>query len=1023
MLVDCSVGSSTPIKFLIDSGADVNVIGGTDWRILESQFKSGTAALDLNTILPRNDIRAYATTKPMEVKYSFKATLEVIGFSKPIVTAEFLVVEEGTRSLLGRTTASDMELLKAGAMINTCEKSTVFPKMPGVKVRFSIDHSIPPVRNAYYNIPAAYRDEARQRLEQMEAKGIIERVTTAPTWISGMSAVPKGKMDFRLVVNMKAPNKAIKREYFRLPLIDEMKTKLHGAKFFTKLDLSDAFYHLELSEESRELTTFLSEHGMYRFTRLMFGVNCAPEVFQREMTRILKDVEHKIIYIDDVLLFAKTIDELRATVAEVLTILRSNNLTLNALKCEFDRTRLNFLGHELSENGFNIEASKVKDIQAFRQPSTSSELRSFLGLASFISPYIENFADISAPLWAVSTAQKWSWDKEQEVAFNLVKQSIIDSTISLGFFSDSDRTILYTDASPNALGAVLVQENEEGKPRVISFASKSLTATEKKYAQNQREALSAVWAVEHFSYFLLGRHFILKTDAQGMAFVLSRSREESKRALTRADGWALRLSPYNFEIEYIRGVDNIADPSSRLYCGDDDEFSEEISPWEVCVLEPQSAEILTEKEIRDCTMQDETLMQVIRSLETQSWPKNLSKFKSIAPDLNFINGILVKNGCFVIPEALRKKTLKIAHAGHPLEAKLKAILRRRVWWPGMAGDAEEWVKSCAVCAVNGRPERPPPMQRSFAPKGVWETIAVDFNGPYLKLGGISILVIIDLRSRYAIARPVKTTKFEHTKAVLDDVFEREGFPRAIKSDNGPPFNGEEYSNYCSMRGIQTIFSTPFFPQQNGLVEGFMKVINKAMAAALSTGASYQKELQAAVKSYNAADHSITRMPPEEVMTGRKIKRGLPLLNYGNAGHDEEFLDERDRTAKLQSKEREDSRRGAKPSRVKPGDTVIIERPSRGKGDSRFDPKRFTVLQENNGSLVLSDPGGQRLRRHISQAKKVQQWRDPASEVASEEVPADPANDTANANERPSRMKRPPQYLADYTRAIDANLKE
>ncbi|KXJ68142.1 hypothetical protein RP20_CCG005502 [Aedes albopictus] len=274
----------------------------------------------------------------------------------------------------------------------------------------------------------------------------------------------------------------------------------------------------------------------------------------------------------------------------------------------------------------------------------------------------------------------------------------------------------------------------------------------------------------------------------------------------------------------------------------------------------------------------------------------------------------------------------------------------------MAGDAEEWVKSCAVCAVNGRPERPPPMQRSFAPKGVWETIAVDFNGPYLKLGGISILVIIDLRSRYAIARPVKTTKFEHTKAVLDDVFEREGFPRAIKSDNGPPFNGEEYSNYCSMRGIQTIFSTPFFPQQNGLVEGFMKVINKAMAAALSTGASYQKELQAAVQSYNAADHSITRMPPEEVMTGRKIKRGLPLLNYGNAGHDEEFLDERDRTAKLQSKEREDSRRGAKPSRVKPGDTVIIERPSRGKGDSRFDPKRFTVLQENNGSLVLSDPG-------------------------------------------------------------------
>lgn len=309
-----------------------------------------------------------------------------------------------------------------------------------------------------------------------------------------MSAVPKGKNDFRLVVNMRAPNKAIKREYFRLPLIDEMKVKLHGAKYFTKLDLSDAFYHLELSEESRELTTFLSEAGMYRFTRLMFGVNCAPEVFQREMMRILKDVENKIVYIDDVLLFGNTIEELRKTAADVLQILRSNNLTLNNSKCEFDQSRIDFLGHELSEKGFNIEASKVKDIQKFRHPTTSSELRSFLGLASFVSSYIKNSAKISAPLWAVATAQKWCWGREQESAFELVKQRVIDSTMSLGFFSESDKTVLYTDASPNGLGAVLVQIDDKGTSRIISFASKSLTATERKYAQNQREALSAVWA-------------------------------------------------------------------------------------------------------------------------------------------------------------------------------------------------------------------------------------------------------------------------------------------------------------------------------------------------------------------------------------------------------------------------------------------------------------------------------------------------------------------------------------------------
>ncbi|XP_062538450.1 uncharacterized protein LOC134206739 [Armigeres subalbatus] len=597
VLIDCRVGSSRPISFLIDSGADANVLGGTDWDNLKSQVDAGDVQL-IPLKRPKCNLRAYASSNAMVVEFAFTATIEAIGCSKPTIPADFFVVRDGKRSLLGRTTASDMELLKVGQSINSCY-SSIFPKMPGVKVKFSVDESISPVRNAYYNIPAAYRDGARQRLEEMETRGIIEKVSTATQWISGMSAVPKGNKDFRLVVNMRAPNKAIKREYFRMPSIDEMRIKLHGAKFFSKLELCNAFYHLELSEESRDLTTFLSENGMYRFTRLIFGVNCAPEIFQREMMRVLKDIKNKIVYIDDILLFADTIEELRKTVARVLQILRMNNLSLNTDKCEFDKTHLKFLGHELNETGFNIDENKVKDIQKFRQPTTASELRSFLGLASFVSPYIKDFAEISSPLWAVISSLNWT------SGIRLIKDRIIHSTVSLGFFSQNDKTFLYTDASPRALGAVLVQQNQDGSNRIISFASKSLTPTEKKYAQNQREALSAVWAVEHFSYFLLGRHFVLRTDAQGMAFILRRTREESKRALTRADGWALRLSPYNYDIEYIRGHENIADPSSRLYEGEDEAFNEEVSPWEIC----PSPAFLTEEEIRESTKKDDVLLQ------------------------------------------------------------------------------------------------------------------------------------------------------------------------------------------------------------------------------------------------------------------------------------------------------------------------------------------------------------------------------------------------------------------------------
>ena len=266
--------------------------------------------------------------------------------------------------------------------------------------------------------------------------------------------------------------------------------------------------------------------------------------------------------------------------------------------------------------------------------------------------------------------------------------------------------------------------------------------------------------------------------------------------------------------------------------------------------------------------------------------------------------MLLKTGCVVMPEVLRKRSLEIAHAGHPSAAKLKSILRQRVWWPGMASDAQKWVDSCSTCAVTGMPERPTPMQRIFAPKAVWETIAVDFNGPYAKFGGIYIMVIVDYRSRYLVARPIKSTSFEKTKQVFEDVFEREGLPKFIKSDNGPPFNGEEYKRYCSERGITPVFSTPLFPQQNGLAEVHMKMVNKSISATVNK-TSYVEELREAFNAHNAAAHSITKLPPEEMMSGRKIKRGLPLANFEKVTIDAELLDDRDRAAKLEGKIRED----------------------------------------------------------------------------------------------------------------------
>lgn len=251
---------------LVDSGADVNVIGGEDWLRLQQEYKAGLANLTIVQPSNQKELRAYGTHRSMVVECTFEANIMASNGNTSPTKAMFYVIRNGTRSLLGRSTASDMGILHVNARINSLEKAnklTIFPKVPGLRIKFSIDETVPPVRNAYYNVPAAFREAAKNRLAEMESQGIIEKVTTASNWISGMSAVAKGKDDFRLVVNMRGPNRAINREYFRLPLLEEMKMKLHGSKYFTKLDLSNAFYHIELHPESRDLTTFLTENGKY----------------------------------------------------------------------------------------------------------------------------------------------------------------------------------------------------------------------------------------------------------------------------------------------------------------------------------------------------------------------------------------------------------------------------------------------------------------------------------------------------------------------------------------------------------------------------------------------------------------------------------------------------------------------------------------------------------------------------------------------------------------------------------------
>lgn len=417
-----------------------------------------------------------------------------------------------------------------------------------------------------------------------------------------MVVVPKGKDDIRLCINMRCPNEAIQREQFPLPVIETFLNKLRGATYFSRLDIMSAFHHVELHPDSRSITTFMTDRGLMRFKRLMFGINCAPEIFQRIITEMLACIDGVIVYIDDIVVAGKTREEHDRRLKQVLAALKENNAKLNTKKYVIGVNELEILGFKVSAMGISPSDEKVLALRNFRKPETKEQVRSFLGLVNFVGQFIPRLSTRTEPLRQFIRGDVAIFGKTQEDAFNDLREELSKNVRRLGFYDPKDTTELFVDASPVGLGAVLVQRDTSNIPRIVSFASKGLTTSERKYPQTQREALAVVWAVERFYLYLFGIKFTVFTDHKTLEYIYGGSHRENRRACTRAEGWALRLEPYDFKVKYIPGSTNISDVLSRLCCQVDHPFDDNAEHYLCAIGEKPVA--ITLDEIRRATKQN-----------------------------------------------------------------------------------------------------------------------------------------------------------------------------------------------------------------------------------------------------------------------------------------------------------------------------------------------------------------------------------------------------------------------------------
>ena len=266
-------------------------------------------------------------------------------------------------------------------------------RLKNTQIKLHIDKDITPVVQPCRRIPLAMRQKVKDELDRLERADIIEKVYGPTEWVSPIVLqTKKDSSEIRLCVDMRLANKAIKRTHHVLPTIEEVRHKLNGAKWFSKIDLKNAYHQLELHPDSRDITTFATHEGLRRYKTVNYGTCSGTEIFHEEIRKNIADIIGVINIYDDILAYGKTKREHDRAVHGLLKRLEAIGITANVEKCVFNRNEIEFFGMIFSENGMGPDPKKVEVLKNAEAPSNPDELKSFLGMSNYSGRFIENYS-------------------------------------------------------------------------------------------------------------------------------------------------------------------------------------------------------------------------------------------------------------------------------------------------------------------------------------------------------------------------------------------------------------------------------------------------------------------------------------------------------------------------------------------------------------------------------------------------------------------------------------------------------
>ena len=564
-----------------------------------------------------------------------------------------------------------------------------------------------------------------------------------------------------------------------------------------------------------------------------FGLRMSQDIFQFKIDETNRDCEGAIGIADEaVTVYGKSDKEHDLHLHETMERTRKAGIKLNDEKCVIKTKECNFFGMLYTPDGVKPSPDKVRAIENLEPPKDKKELHPFLGMAIYMSSFIPNLADHTAPLRNLLKENvDFAWNPSHSKAFEKIKSLICTTTI-LAYYDRKEPVVLHVDASIKGLGAALFQND---KP--IAFASKALTPAETRYANIERELLAVVYGCEKFHSYLYGRSFVVKIDHRPLEQIHKKNLMQAPPRLQRM---LLRPEPYDCIVKYLPGREMVtADAQSRLSPLDEFEVSDmNVKVHHLIRITPAKME-----EFKEETAKDETL-QLLSSQVIQGWPDSAKKivpalkpYWPLRDDTSVEDGLILLGSRVIVPESLRGNILHQIHGGHFGIEKCKVRAKSCVYWPSEI------------------PSRP------------WQTLSADLF--YVQQSWF--LIVVDYYSKFPFVKKLHNLT---TRAVVNEMkmlFAENGIPESLQCDNGTQFTSSEFQQLANHYGFDIVTSSPHYPRGHGFVERQVQTVKKTILKCKET----KEDTDLALLALRTTPLSYNIPSQVELLNGRVFKSTLP----------------------------------------------------------------------------------------------------------------------------------------------------